>query len=100
MVVSARVPVTMGSEVTRSKSQVSADLAGEAVILSLSTGEYYGLNPVAARIWDLLQQVRRVSEIRELLLAEYPDVTADDCTSQVLALLEELVALDLIIVSE
>jgi hypothetical protein len=98
MVVSERALVTLDSEITRSKSQVSCDLAGEAVILSLSTGEYYGLNPVAARIWELLEEARRVGEIRDLLLAEYPDVTPEDCSVQVLTLLEELAELDLVIV--
>ena len=95
---SEKASVTIESEVTRSTSQVSCELAGEAVILSLSTGEYYGLNPVAARIWDLLHEARRVHQIRDLLLAEYPDVTADECTDQVLVLLEELASLDLIVV--
>ena len=90
--------VTLETEVTRAKTQVSCDLAGEAVILSLSTGEYYGLNPVAARIWDLIQEARRVDAICDTLLAEYPDVAPEDCTAQVLTLLNELAELDLIVV--
>ena len=90
--------ITIDSEVECSRAQVSCDLADEVVILSLSTGEYYGLNPIAARIWSLVQEPRRVAEIRDTLLAEYDDVTPADCSAQVLALLEEMAAIDLIVV--
>ncbi len=100
VIVDEKVRVTIDSDVVCSRGQVSCDLAGEAVILSLATGEYYGLNPVAARIWTLLQQERRVRELRDLLLTEYPDVSADVCTEQVIVLLEELATLDLVIVRD
>lgn len=35
--------------------QVSTVLDGEAVILQLETGVYFGLNPVGTHIWTLLQ---------------------------------------------
>jgi hypothetical protein len=54
-----------------SKEQVSCDLAGEAAILNLKNGVYYGLNPVGARIWSLLKEPRTIAEIRETLINEY-----------------------------
>jgi hypothetical protein len=96
--VADKLTLTLDSEVAASRNQVSCDLADEVVILSLSTGEYYGLNPVAARVWSLLQEPRRVAAIRDILLAEYPDVTVADCTDQVMVLLEEMMSLDLLII--
>ena len=51
--------------------QVSCDLAGEAVILHLKSGEYFGLNEVGARIWNLIQEPKRVDAVLESVLEEY-----------------------------
>ena len=83
------------STVVAAKEQVSCNLAEEAVILNLKAGVYYGLNSVAARIWNLIQEPRTVSEIREAILEEY-DVDPDRCESDLLALLRDLTAKDLV----
>lgn len=70
-------------------TQVSCEVRGEAVILDLKEGQYYGLNDVGARIWDLIQEPKTVQQVQELLLAEY-DVALEDCRRELLALLEEL----------
>jgi hypothetical protein len=75
--------------VCASKEQVSCDLLGEAVILDLKNGIYYGLDEVGARIWTLIQQPRRVQEILETLLSEY-DVELERCEYDLLSLLREL----------
>jgi hypothetical protein len=53
-----RAEIAKTSTVVAAKDQVSCDLAGEAVILNLKSGIYYGLNPVAARVWSLIQRAR------------------------------------------
>jgi hypothetical protein len=70
-------------------SQVSADLAGETAILSLSDGVYYGLDAVGSRIWQLLQQPVSIAAIRDTLLGEY-DVTPERCTEDIHALVQQL----------
>ena len=87
------------SVVTAAKDQVSCDLAGEAAILNLKSGVYYGLDPVGARIWKLIQEPRSVDEIRKALLDEY-DVEPERCQSDLLALLEKLLAEGLIEVQD
>ena len=71
------------------KEQVSSALAGEAVILNLESGVYYGLNPVGASIWNLIQKPTSVREIRDAILEEY-NVDFDECDRDVKALLEQL----------
>jgi antitoxin component of MazEF toxin-antitoxin module len=75
--------------------QVSCDLGGEEVILSLKNGIYYGLDPVGTRIWALLQQPRTVTEVLDALLERY-DVEPARCERDLLALLEEMAAEGLI----
>ncbi len=75
--------------VVAAKDQVSCDLAGEAVILDMAKGVYYGLDPVGASVWSLIQEPRTVSEIRDSLLDEY-EVGADRCEGDLLQLLQTL----------
>jgi len=70
---------------------VSCDLGGEAAILQLGSGIYYGLNPVGTRVWALLQRPHTVREIRDALLTEY-EVDRARCEHDLLALLHALAA--------
>ncbi len=71
--------------------QVSCDLAGEAAILNLNDGVYYGLDPVGSLVWGLLQQPTTVAEIRSAILAEY-DVDPGRCDNDLKTLLADLLA--------
>lgn len=51
--------------------QMSCDLAGEAAILNMATGIYYGLDPIGARVWELIQEPASISRLRDTLLEEY-----------------------------
>lgn len=62
--------------------QLSGDLGGEAVILNLKTGKYYGLNMLGARIWELLQTPRSTAVIEATILSEF-EVEPDECSSEV-----------------
>lgn len=60
----------------RSPDVVSRVLDGEAVLLDLASGTYFGLNEVGTRVWELLEQPRTPAELRAALLAEF-DVSED-----------------------
>jgi hypothetical protein len=83
------------TSVVAAKEQVSSDLAGEAVILDLKSGVYYGLNSVGASIWNLIQEPRTINEVRDAILAQY-EVEPEQCDRDIKALLEELEAEGLI----
>jgi hypothetical protein len=87
--------ITLTSTVVAASDQVSANVADESVILHLKDGVYYGLDPVGARIWSLIQQPRTVSEVRDTIVTEY-DVEPARCESDLLVLLEDLAAKRLI----
>ena len=82
-----------------SPDQVSCELSGEVVVLSLKNGEYFGLNPVAAVVWNLVQSPRSIAEIRDALLQEFSGVTPEQCLAEVTALVEELRRMELVTVS-
>jgi hypothetical protein len=87
--------VSESSTVVVAKDQISCNLADEAVVLNFKAGMYYGLNSVAAKVWSLIQEPKRVSEIRDAILAEYA-VDADRCQRELFDLLRDLQAKDLI----
>ena len=60
------------------KHHPSCELGGEAVVLNLDTGVYYGLDVVGTQIWKLLQEPRSLAELRDLVVDEF-DVAPDRC---------------------
>jgi len=87
--------ITGAAKLVASTDQVSCDLGGEAAMLHLKTGVYYGLNPVGARIWSLIQEPITFSELHEILTDEY-DVDPVVLESDLRNLLSELAEQDLI----
>jgi Coenzyme PQQ synthesis protein D (PqqD) len=87
------------SVVVAVKDQVSCDLAGEAAILNIKNGVYYGLDPVGARIWNLMQEPRAVAEIQNTITGEY-DVEPEQCARDLFGLLDKLLAEGLIEVKD
>ena len=75
--------------------QLSSNLGGEAVILHLGRGIYFGLDDVGGRVWALVQQPRSVQELCETLGSEY-EVDAERCQRSVLTLLREMAEAGLI----
>jgi hypothetical protein len=65
------VTIPRDARIVCAKQQVSCDLAGEAAILNLQSGVYFGLDPVGARIWKLIQEPKTLDELRDTLLSEY-----------------------------
>ena len=60
---------------------VSRNLMGEAVLLDLATGTYFGLDEVGTRVWQLLERHGSIDAVVPALLEEYavdePRVRAD-----------------------
>ena len=83
------------SIIRATQDQVSSDLAGEAVILHLNSGVYYGVNEVGARIWNSIQQQKTVNDLQGMLLEEY-EVEPEQLRSDTLPLLQKLAAEGLI----
>ncbi|WNZ22757.1 PqqD family protein [Leptolyngbya sp. NK1-12] len=81
--------------ISATKDQVSSDLVGETVILNLKSGVYFGLNEVGTTIWNLIQQPRTLQSIHTSLLAEY-DVDSEQCMQDLIAILHDLQAAELI----
>jgi len=78
------------SVVVVSSNLTSADLGGEAVVLDLDEGTYYGLNEVGTRILELMKQPTPVSSIIESLQEEY-EVDRSDLENDILNFLANMI---------
>jgi len=63
--------LTGETRIAVSKEQVSCDLSGEVAILNLKNHAYCGLDPVGARIWQLIQEPTTFAALRDAMLTEY-----------------------------
>ena len=86
---SANSGLSDSSVVVRSSDVVEAEVDGEIVALNIERGTCYGLNKVGSRIWQIVSQPSRVTDIGARLIAEY-EVDEETCRQQVLELLEDL----------
>ena len=81
--------------VARSPATAWRLIEGEAVILSMDTKVFRGLNAVGSRVWELIDGRRSLDEIARLIVDEFqvaPDVAAHD----VGAFVEKLLAKGLV----
>ena len=91
--------IKIDSTVVVADDVVSCDLDGEAAILNLENGVYYGLDPIGAKIWNLIQKPRVLNEIVEMIFSEY-DVDKNRCKSDIFDLIEDLLDNGLVKVNE
>jgi hypothetical protein len=77
--------------VTRRASLLEAEVDGEIVALHVDNGTCYGFNGTASQIWSMLESPKRLTEIRDAMLAEF-EVDAVTCEAEVTALVRELEA--------
>ena len=77
-------------------AQVMSRVVGdETVILDLGSGTYFGLDPVGARIWQLMGEGKTLVEICDAMLDEY-DVTREALERDVIELADKLLEQKLI----
>lgn len=77
------------------KEYLYSDLRGDAVILSLKNGKYYGVNTVGACIWEAIQEPRTFREIQSIVLKEY-DVDEATCDKEVISFLQKMAKEELV----
>lgn len=82
-------PISSESTVVVSQDLAVADLGSEAVLLDPTSGTYFGLNEVAARILDLAQEETTVAAIVDRLLEEF-EVERDRLEADVVAFVRDL----------
>ncbi|WP_165775190.1 PqqD family protein [Mameliella alba] len=78
---------------------VSTATGDELVLLSFKTDTYYGLNPVGARMWELLGQGASVDTLCATLIGEY-SVSEEVLRNDIRAVMNDLDAQSLIVMQQ
>ena len=83
----------------RKNKIISGRLHDELVMMDMDQGKYFSLNPIATRIWDLLEKPLETNELCNLLMEEY-EVDPARCHAEVEEHLNEMMKLGLILKAE
>lgn len=85
--------------IRKSDNFVESSVDGEAILMHLDEGNFSSLKSTGLRIWEMLDEPRRVSQICEGLMAEF-EVDESVCRQQTVEFLEGLRARGLIEVED
>ena len=75
------------------------ELGGETVLLNLANENYFGLDEVGTRVWQLLGETHSANAVFTRLIEEY-DVSAEQLRTDVGRLIAELVTAGLVSLGE
>jgi hypothetical protein len=78
-----------------SPSILHSKIDDEVILMSIEADSYFGLDPVASRIWELLEEPKDMDELVALLTEEY-EVDDATCRVDVQTLLDDLVGRGLV----
>jgi hypothetical protein len=84
--------ISLDNRVTIHADAVFRELDGEAVILQLEAGMYFGLDPVGTRLWQLIEAHGQLRPVLDAALEEFdvpPDVLERDLIELVSGLSEK-----------
>ena len=81
--------IELDDVVAQKEDLLSSELDGETVLMSVTQASYYGLDSTSQRIWNMIDQPRRVIDLCEQLLTEY-DVDRTTCEHNVCTFLTEM----------
>jgi hypothetical protein len=87
--------LSLRHSITVAPDIVFREVDGEAVILNLDSGLYFGLDQVGTRIWQLIQQHGSLQKVFETMCEEF-DVGSDTLERDLLGLMDELCAKGLV----
>lgn len=87
--------INLDTVINRNLEIDDADLDGEKVMMNLDKGEYFMMNEVGSRIWEIVERNISVKSIIEVLQSEY-EVDEETCKETVVEFLGRLKNADLI----
>ncbi len=92
--------ISLNSRFAINTAEVAAKvLDGEAILINLSTGTYYGIDKAGCRIWEMIEKGYNQREIIETVVALY-DVPAERAKADIESLISELIKENLIMVAD
>ena len=91
----AERPLSLDDTVRVSPEVVFKELGGEAVLLDLASGIYFGLDETSTRLWQLIEAHRSLRRAYDEMLVEF-DVEPARLQSELLAFVHDLTSRSLV----
>jgi hypothetical protein len=82
--------ITLNQKISVPEDVLVQVLDGESVLLNLQNEQYYGLDDIGTRMWEVLAASQSIEEAYRVLLAEY-QVEPEQLRQDLQVLLEKLV---------
>ena len=93
---SARKEIGPETILQRKADLLFNEIDGEVVMLSIENSEYYGMDKVGSRIWELLEKPLSFKGLVVKLMEEY-EVSEEQCAEETMAFLKKLTDKKLVI---
>jgi len=87
--------MNLNQTITLSPEVISQEVSGETVLLDLESENYFGLDEVGTRIWQLIKETSDLQAIYNTLLEEY-EVSEERLQTDLDVLLGEIAGLGLV----
>ena len=87
--------MNLNQTITLSPEVISQEVSGETVLLDLDSENYFGLDEVGTRIWQLIKETSDLQAIYKTLLEEY-EVEEERLQTDLELLLGEISTLGLV----
>jgi hypothetical protein len=89
--------ITGNQLLQRRTDMVFSHIDDEVVMMSIETGEYYGLNPIASRIWEALEKPHTFDRLIDVLTLEF-NIDQTACRNDVTMFLNQMTEKNLVII--
>lgn len=87
--------ITPQTIVSQSSEIMATNLDDKLVMMSISQGEYYSLESVGARIWNLIEKPVSISDLCIDLAKEF-EVNSEECKREVLEFITKLLQMEIV----
>jgi hypothetical protein len=81
--------ITPDTMLQRKPGMLFNEIDGEVVMLSIENSEYYGMDKVGSRIWQLLENPMQFKELVNRLMDEY-DVAEETCRQETMDFVKKM----------
>ena len=81
--------LSINTTLERNSEMIHANIDNETILMSLTNGEYYGINNIGSKIWELLENSMSIGELIENLTTIY-DITKEQCETDIVCFLTDM----------
>lgn len=87
--------IELETPLKRAENILFSEIDQDKVMIDIERGAYFGMNPVAGEIWDMLEAPHSPQQVIQKLMALY-EVDAETCQTETLQILQRMARLKLV----